>query len=231
VRHPRAFPFHNRERNRARHGSTREGAVPPKHRCAARPLLPFPRCAPRANLPALADPAHARRLVSKLLPLVRAAGLTPGAHPLLALVRLQQEFLLDDLGSAAAAGVDWDMNAAVRNAAAVCAGLDVVLAPGHPVRALARAELGKLLAADEPATASPGPTEDSESGATWPPTGVERVALAARILAHAHEELCIGFGSASGGGVVGREVRALAQRLESEMGALKRGVRNVREFG
>jgi hypothetical protein len=188
-------------------------------------------CVHRAHPPAREDPAHARRLVSKLLPLVRAAGLTPGAHPLLGLVRLQQEFLLDDLGAAAAAGEDADVVSAARNAAAVCAGLDAVLAPGHPVRALARAELGKLLAADEPASTSPAPATDAEVGSAWPPAGVERVALAARILAHAHEELCVGFGTASGGSPVGREVRALAQRLESEMGALQRGVRNVRKFG
>jgi hypothetical protein len=93
------------------------------------------------------------------------------------------------------------------------------------------AELGKLLAADEPAAASPAASGDLENDVAWPPTGVERVTLAARILATAHEELCIAFGIASGGGAVGREMRALAQRLESEMRALRRGVRNVREFG
>jgi hypothetical protein len=163
--------------------------------------------------------------VFKLLPLVRPAGLAPGAHPVLALARLRQDFLLDGQGTAAAA----DAHAATRNAAAVCAELDDVLALGPPVRGLAHAGLRKLLAADEPTAAFPAPATDAEGGVAWPPTGVKYVALAARILVHAHQKLCIGLVSACSGGVVG--VRASAQRFESEMRALRLGgVRNVREF-
>jgi hypothetical protein len=172
--------------------------------------------------------------VEKLLPLVRAAGLTPGAHPLLALARMQQTLLLDTLG---ADGSGASIDDAVRNAAAVCAGLDAVLSHGHPVRALARAELGKLLAADEQSAAAVDTIEtktlavEKSSTAAWPPSGLERVRLAIQVLAAAHKELLVGFGHTSEGGAVGREVRATIMRLESEMGVLKTGMRNLREFG
>jgi hypothetical protein len=123
-----------------------------------------------------------------------------------------------------------------------------VLSTGHPVRAVACAELGKLLAADEPAPASPpAPAPavvklDGSSAAVttataakatsvFPPSGVQRILLAKTVLAQAHEELVIGFGKEKDveGGDVGREARELLVRLEGELGVLKSGIRNVRQ--
>jgi hypothetical protein len=174
-----------------------------------------------------ADPERALKLATKLLPLVRSAGLTPGAHPLLALTRLRQPFLVDALSGGQSSSTDMQttLDEAIHGAAAVCTGLDAVLEKGHPVRAIARAELGKLLAADEPA---PSHAQNSNS---FPPSGARRVLLAKDTLAMAHAELLVGLGKDGGGGVVGREVRECIIRLEEEMGVLKLGIKNVRESG
>jgi 3-oxoacyl-ACP reductase-like protein len=144
------------------------------------------------------------------------------------------------------------LDEAIRNAGVVCEGLSAVLSRGHPVRAVACAELGKLLAADEPAPASPpAPAPavvkpDGSSAAVtaatatataakatsvFPPSDVQRILLAKTVLAQAHEELVIGFGKEKDaeGGDVGREVRELLVRLEGELGVLKNGIRNVRQ--
>jgi hypothetical protein len=130
----------------------------------------------------------------------------------------------------------------------VCEGLNAVLSRGHPVRAVACAELGKLLAADEPApavvkpdgsiaavtkatTSTTATTTAAKATSVFPPNGVQRLLLAKNVLAQAHEELVIGFGKEKDaeGGDVGREVRELLVRLEGELGVLKSGIRNVRQ--
>ncbi|KAJ7041558.1 hypothetical protein C8F04DRAFT_1031308 [Mycena alexandri] len=117
------------------------------------------------------DPDYALRLTTNLLPILSSAGLTPGAHPLLGLARLHSALLIAGLASQpgssqsatpagpstpappppTAADAQASLDAAIRAAAQVVAGLDMVLRYGHPVRGIARAELGRLLAVDEPA--------------------------------------------------------------------------------
>jgi hypothetical protein len=170
------------------------------------------------------------RLATKLIPLLRSAGLTPGSHPLLALTRLRQPFLVDALNAPIASPGEAQsaLDEAIRGATSVCAGIDALLDSGHPVRAVARAELGKLLAADEPMPVSSVSTADETT--RYPPSGAQRLLLAKKILGEAHAELLIAFGKDSGG-VVGREVRELTMRLEREIGVLQVGLRNVRERG
>jgi len=106
-----------------------------------------------------------------------------------------------------------------------------VFVEGHPVRGVGLAELGKLLAVDEPpalATTMPGNATATTSDA-FPPTGPARLALAVETLQRALKELMIGFGESTGGGDVGRVVREDIVKLEREMSIWARGVRNVRE--
>ncbi|TFY67160.1 hypothetical protein EVG20_g4044 [Dentipellis fragilis] len=112
----------------------------------------------------------------------------------------------------------------IRASSASLTGISAILCPGHPIRALALAELGKLLAVDEPAPAPPSATM---ANATFPPSGAPRLQLARDTLVRAHEELRIAFGEKNEGGEVGREVREMLVRIENELSAWKQGVRNV----
>jgi hypothetical protein len=104
-------------------------------------------------------------------------------------------------------------------------GLTAVFPPGHPTRALALAELGKLLAVDEPA---PRPVGSSGASA-FPPSGPARLRLACETLIRARDELLISFGERNDGGEVGREIREMVVRVERELAAWNQGVRNVIE--
>lgn len=168
------------------------------------------------------DPSKSRQLTSNLIPIMSSAGLSPSTHPLLAMTRLHLELLLMALPS----NQNQDhLDEAIRTAAKYNAGLSNILPFGHPVRGIALAELGKLLAVDEP---SP---HDSNlpSQPTFPPSGLARLKLALETLVRAREELYIGFGKGSGGGQVGKEVRETIIRLEGELGAWTTGVKNVIE--
>lgn len=211
---------------------------PPPSNPAVRPTLPSPAYAFTDQRHA--DPAHALRLTTHLLPLLTAARLPPAAHPHLALQRLHLALLLAGLPAAPDAPT---LDEVTRVAARAVAGLEALLRAGHPVRGVAVAELGKLLAVDEPAPAPPtnaitdaetssgGGATDAGAGAGFPPTGSARLALAYGTLQRAHGELLVGFGRANGGGEVGRGVRDTLVALEKEIGAWVSGVRNVREFG
>lgn len=112
----------------------------------------------------------------------------------------------------------------IRTAARYNAGLQGLLPKGHPVRAVALGELGKLLAVDEPA----GCSDISNSGqGQFPPSGSARLKLAYESLVRAYEETLVGFGKAHGGGQVGAEIREAIVRLEKELGVWTSGVRNV----
>lgn len=148
-----------------------------------------------------------------------------GAHPLLALTRLHLSLLLSSLPSPPDSS---SLDEAIRTAARVASGLEEVLREGHPVRGLARAELGKLLAVDEPsaeATTSP----QAVGAEVFPPRGSARLALAYGTLQRAYAELSIGFGP--GGGEVGRDVRETLLNLEKEIGVWKEGIKSVTEYG
>ncbi len=84
-------------------------------------------------------------------------------------------------------------------AAKSVAGLARLLRPGHPVRGIALAELGKLLVVDEP-DPKHVPSE------SFPPSGPDRLKLAVTTLRQAMDELRVGFGTASDGGETGSEI-------------------------
>ena len=81
--------------------------------------------------------------------------------------------------------------------------------PVITIRALAFAELGKLLAVDEPA-----PTAAKDA---FPPSGAARLQLAYETLVNARNELLVAFGKQSGGGEVGAEVREMIVMGEAEV--------------
>ena len=142
------------------------------------------------------------------------------------MTRLHQELLIAALPAELSQET---LDEAVRTAARYCAGLQTLLPRGHPVRAVALGELGKLLAVDEP---SPSPSSSAGLGAAearFPPSGPARLKLAYESLVRAHEELLVGFGKAGGGGELGREIREAVVRLEKELGVWTTGIRNALE--
>jgi SET and MYND domain-containing protein len=190
-----------------------------------------PPCIPLAShTNAAPDPAKAHQLTSKLIPILASAGLAPSAHPLLALTRLYTALLITKLANTP---TQTALDEAVIAATKVSAGLGEVLRHGHPVRGIARAELGKLLAVDEPEPRAPGTA--AEEALRYPPSGVKRLRLALETLVHARAELSVGFGAANEGGLVGRGVREDIVKLERELGAWKKGVgealKDAREAG
>ena len=155
-----------------------------------------------------------------MIPILSRAGLTPSSHPLLAMTRLHLEILIACLPTSIDQAL---LDEAIQTAAKYVAGLSDILPYGHPVRAVASAELGKLLAVDEPA-----PLEQNTTG-HFPPSGPARLKLAYETLLRAHNELLIGFGRGTQGGRVGMEVRNIIVRLEKELGIWTEGIRNVME--
>ena len=191
---------------------------------------------PRRTSPTSAtplDPEKAKQLTTNIIPILVSAGATPSSHPLLAMTRLHQELLISSLGTAF---TQETLDETVRAAARYSAGLQTLLPKGHPVRAVALGELGKLLAVDEPApdpTRTATPTSaGAEAGlgsgpGRFPPSGPPRLKLAYESLVRAHEELSIGFGKAGGGGRLGEEIREAIVRLEKELGVWSSGLRNA----
>ncbi|KAI0635233.1 SET domain-containing protein [Trametes polyzona] len=167
------------------------------------------------------DPAKARQLTTNIIPILTSAGLTPSSHPLLAMTHLHQELLIASLSNSLS---QESLDEAIRAAAKYSAGLQNLLPKGHPIRAIALGELGKLLAVDEPA-----PPSDPTPAAKFPPSGPPRLKLAYESLVRAREELLIGFGKSNGGGHVGQDVREAIVRLEKELGQWNTGIKNVLE--
>ncbi|KZT66576.1 SET domain-containing protein [Daedalea quercina L-15889] len=169
-----------------------------------------------------ADPEKARKLASRVIGIMVDAGLTPSCHPLLAVTRLYQELLIASLAESMTQAA---LDETIRTSARYVAGLTAVLPAGHPVRGVALAELGKLLAVDELSS----PSDMDGSAKRFPPSGSARLKLAHETLVKARDELLIGFGTDNGGGLVGREVREAIVRLEKELGAWTQGIRNAME--
>ena len=160
----------------------------------------------------------AQQLTTNIIPILTSAKVQSSSHPLLALTRLHQSLLL----AAFPPKLTQDaLDGLIRASSASVTGLSIVLPPGHPARALALAELGKLLAVDEPAPRA--------AAATFPPSGPARLRLACDTLIRARDELAISFGEGSGGGEIGREVREMVVRVERELAAWGQGIRNVIE--
>lgn len=168
------------------------------------------------------DPATALKLTSNMIPLLEKN--TPlCSHPILALQRLHQSLLIADLVSTTSASL---LDNAIRATARAVSGITTILDEGHPVRGVALAELGKLLAVDEqPSTLAP--VNANVQFDVFPPTGAARLQLATNTLKQALNELLIGFGESTQGGEVGVELREEIIRLEKEMSVWHRGVKNT----
>jgi len=167
------------------------------------------------------DPHQAQRLTNNFVTLLTSIHALPSSHPLLGLTRLRQSLLL----AAFPSNLTQDaLDEMIRLSSASVNGLSAVLPHGHPARALALAELGKLLAVDEPA---PRPLTSTVGGEVpFLPSGPARLCLACETLIRAREELLISFGE---GSEVGREVREMVVRIERELAAWGQGIRNVIE--
>lgn len=148
----------------------------------------------------------------------------PSSHPLLALSRLHQSLLISSLSNPPTQDV---LDDTIRAATRSVAGLNCVLNYGHPVRGIALAELGKILAVDEPAPRQA--TSAAEAALLYPPSGPARLKLALQTLMRARNELLVGFGTQNDGGQVGKDAREGIVALEKEIGVWKQGVKNVLE--
>lgn len=163
----------------------------------------------------------AKTLTTNIIPVLMSAGLTSSTYPLLPLLKLHQTLLISSFPTPLTQEV---LNETIRTAGKYSAGLSAVLDEGHPVRAMALVELGKLLAVDEP---SP-PGSQSMNG-SFPPSGPARLRAAYETLLRARQELLIGFGRQTEGGEVGDDVRETLVALEKELGVWSTGIRNVLE--
>ncbi|KAF8641802.1 hypothetical protein AX16_009783 [Volvariella volvacea WC 439] len=196
----------------------------------------------------LTDPNKALQLTSKLVPILLSAGVCLSSHPLLALSRLHQTLLISSLESSSSSPTSSQaqekLDDAIRVATRSFTGLDDVLIYGHPVRGIALAELGKLLAVDEPdpkvkspeAPVDPSNTRSDPMSSSmlsmmqrYPPSGAQRLKLACETLIRARNELLVGFGYSSEGGLVGKEVREMVASLEKELQVWNKRVREALE--
>lgn len=153
-----------------------------------------------------------------MIPILISARLTPSCHPLLALTRLHQELLIASFASQLSQDL---LDRTIQTATNYSTGLSAILDYGHPVRAAALAELGKLLAVDEITPSEPSPTS------RYPPSGPPRLRMAYETLVRAREELLIGFGKSNEGGRMGTDIREALVRLEKELGVWIEGIRNA----
>lgn len=170
----------------------------------------------------LVDADRTKHLTGHMIPILVSARLPPSCHPLLALLKLHQSLLVSEFASSDQISQE-RLDESIRTAAKHVAGLSAVLEEGHPVRGVALAELGKLLAVDEPSPSSPPQTT------SFPPSGPTRTKMAYETLVQARNALLVGFGRENEGGEVGREVRESIVALEKELGVWVSGVRNVLE--
>ncbi|KAF8886043.1 hypothetical protein CPB84DRAFT_1685242 [Gymnopilus junonius] len=213
------------------------------------------------------NPPKAIQLTTNLIPILVSAGAVPSSYPLLALSRLNASLLIARLPSTdpnveevlspevqSSAGFSESkitpdqaqeaLDDAIRAATRASTGLTQILVDGHPMRGIALAELGKLLAVDEPK-----PTHLQEAGSLlssqppaagtpfilnprikssppYPPSGPARLKLAYETLIRARQELMIGFGSGKNeGGQAGKQVRQLAVDIEKELMVWKDGLK------
>ena len=162
-------------------------------------------------------------MTGNMIPILTSLGFTPSSHPLLAFNRLHQSLLIASLAQDMTQDI---LDETIRTATNSLAGLSNVLRKGHPVRGVALAELGKMLAVDEP---SPSTLPSPVTNASFPPSGPPRLKLAFETCINARNELLIGFGLENEGGQVGREVRECIASLEKELGTWSQAVRNAIE--
>ncbi|KAG2363956.1 hypothetical protein BDR07DRAFT_1402899 [Suillus spraguei] len=165
------------------------------------------------------DHDKALQLTTNIIPRLVSAGLTLSCHPLLALIGLHKSLLLSSLSADITQEL---LDETIRTAAKHYMGLSDILCDGHPVRAVALAELGKLLAVDEPRPTT-SPTANIVSLASGPP----RLKAAYETLVRARHELIVGFGRNNDGGELGRNIRETVVSLERELGVWTQGIHNT----
>lgn len=165
------------------------------------------------------DHDKALQLTTNIIPRLVSAGLAPSCHPLLALMGLHKSLLLSSLSADIA---QEPLDETIRIAARHYMGLSAILRDGHPVRAVALAELGKLLAVDEPRPVTSAPADIA-----FPPSGPPRLKAAYETLIRARHELMIGFGRNNDGGELGRNIRETAMSLEKELRVWTQGIHNT----
>ncbi|KAG6856912.1 hypothetical protein H0H87_012162 [Tephrocybe sp. NHM501043] len=168
------------------------------------------------------DPSKALQLTTNLVPILISSGLAASSHPLLALSRLHQSLLIDSLPSPLTQD---SLDDAIRVTTRSSTGLGAVLQYGHPIRGITLAELGKLLAVDEPLPRQA--STPAEAALLYPPSGAPRLKLALEVMLKARNELLVGFGAWNEGGQVGKDVRDGIVALEKELAVWKQGVKNV----
>ncbi|OAX40443.1 SET domain-containing protein [Rhizopogon vinicolor AM-OR11-026] len=161
----------------------------------------------------------ALQLTTNIIPILVSAGLTPSCHPLLALTGLHKTLLLSSFSEDMSQEL---LDETIRTAAKHCVGLSTLLLDGHPVRAVALAELGKLLAVDEPS-----PATSLAANVAFPPSGPPRLKAAYETLVRARNEVMIGFGRDNDGGELGRNIRETLVSLEKELGVWTQGIHNA----
>ncbi|GJJ07795.1 hypothetical protein Clacol_002000 [Clathrus columnatus] len=166
------------------------------------------------------DPIQALKITTNIIPLL-INDLPPSAHPLLNILRIHQVLLIDKLSSVEEGNSSQVIDDVIRTAGRVVVGLTAILEEGHPILGIALAELGKLLAVDEP----PEPSD----AFNFPPRGPARLALALETLKRAFKSLRIGFGEENEGGEVGVQIREEIVQLEKELQAWQQGIRNLWE--
>lgn len=149
--------------------------------------------------------------------------LPPTAYPLLPLLRHLSTLLVEALGSQSTQDRTLLEDAmSYSRLVSIALGTSEVYPSGHPARAMALAEFGKLLLL-------PVPSQDGGSSASKrisivpprlrfniPEEDGQRLRLAREVLLQALWELRIGFGSK--GGLVGRDVEGLLEGSEREIG-------------
>lgn len=153
-----------------------------------------------------------------------------GSHPLSDIAQIHLDLLIAKLDSDPSL-----LDEAIRAGARVVASVSATLPPGHPVRGVALAKLGKLMAMEEYIPAGKKPSEptpsqlDPNANLVWQAGeqdeilgGFSRLRMAHHTLEQARKELRVGFGGVNDGGVVGKEVIELEQRIKLELDAWRK---------
>ena len=140
------------------------------------------------------------------------------------MLRLHASLLIAS-GALGAEGNGEFLDEAITVAFRAQAGMQDAFPSGHPVRGVALAELGKLLAVD---VAAPTQGAIAQTGATTtlPPPGPARLRLAQQTLVRARAELLIGFGVVGGAQMV-KTVEEMIKMIERELQIWDSGVKNV----
>ncbi|KAM6501854.1 SET domain containing protein [Amanita muscaria] len=155
-----------------------------------------------------------------------------GQSTLQAINALQQPYPLSQGQTQDAEDAQGKLDNAIRAALCASTGLATVLVPGHPLRGLALAELGKLLSVDEPVPkylAGNDNRDEPDQKGVFPPSGPARLRLARETLIRARMELMVGFGGVNEGGEVGMEVRDWLVRVDKELQVWKVGMQSIPE--